>query len=82
MTVNVSPELATAKTISSLEVSGSIANVNWYVFAGDSVTPPRSAAPVPEATLSVVWILVICADRVVSTEIELYSLIIMLPSLY
>jgi hypothetical protein len=77
--VKVSPEIYVAKTISSLTVSGSSASVNWYVPAGVNGAPPSRAEAVPVATTIEVCELVILAERIVSTEIELYTRIIGFP---
>ena len=77
--VNVSPELPVIKTISSLAVSGSIATVNWSTLPAASVTPPRSADPVPAETAIDVCELLMLAERIVSTEMELYRRVIDYP---
>jgi hypothetical protein len=77
--VNVSDAAAVMKTISSLVVSGSIATVNWSTLPEASVTPPRRAEPVPEATVIDVTLELIPDASVVSTLVELNSLVISLP---
>jgi hypothetical protein len=79
--VNVSPELAVIKQISSLVVSGSIAIVNWSTLPAARVTPPSSAEPVPVDTAIEFCELLMLAERIVSTEIEEYRRVIVFPYL-
>jgi hypothetical protein len=73
--VKVLPELAVINTISSLVVSGSTATVNWSTLPEARVTPPSKPEAVPVDTVIEVAELLRAAERIVSTEIELYNLV-------
>jgi len=81
--VKVSDDTNVTKTISSLEVSGSSATVNWSGYtpptAEPRVTPPRRAEAVPVATVIVVAELEMPEASVVFTLMLEYLRVIYFP---
>jgi hypothetical protein len=70
------PDADFTNTISSLDVSGLMARVNWSLAARVSGT---KVEPVPLATVIVVAEVDIPVARVVSIEVELNFLVIIYP---